>query len=98
MNTSTQDPERKSRFCTTIFEFFAVNTKLSEMAILASKDLTAATKVMSSGTQPDDHWIKRLLLIPPFSTARYCSTLWFDLIKCLHSVIIFISVKSFGTI
>ena len=45
------------------FEFFAYNTKLPIMAMLLSKDFTAAKKVTSSGVQPDDHWIKSLLLI-----------------------------------
>ena len=31
------------------FEFFTVNTKLPEMAILASKDLTAGKKIISMG-------------------------------------------------
>ena len=39
-------------------EFFAVNTKLPEMAILVSKDLAAAKKVTSVGFN-----LKRLLLV-----------------------------------
>ena len=35
------------------FEFFTVCTKLAEMAILYSKDLTTAKKVTSSGARPD---------------------------------------------
>ena len=34
-------------------EFFTVCTKLAEMAILYSKDLTKAKKVTSSGARPD---------------------------------------------
>ena len=37
------------------FQFFTFNIKLSEMAMLASKDFTAAKKM--------DHWIKNLMLI-----------------------------------
>ena len=44
------------------FEFFTVITKLPEMAILASKGFTA-TKITSSGTWPDDNWIKKLSLV-----------------------------------
>ena len=33
------------------------------MAMLASKDFTAAKKVATSGARPDDHWIKSLLII-----------------------------------
>ena len=39
-------------FCTIAFAFnrvFTVDTKLAEMAVLASKDLTKAKKVTSSG-------------------------------------------------
>ena len=43
------------------FEFFTVNTKLPE--ILASKDLTIRKKVIFNGARPDDHWVKRLLLV-----------------------------------
>ena len=39
-----------SRF---LIEFFTVCTKLVEMAILYSKDLTTAKKVSSSGVRPD---------------------------------------------
>ena len=46
------------------FEFFTVNTKLSDMAILASKDLTAAKKLspvgldlMITGSR-DYYWFK----------------------------------------
>ena len=46
-----------------IFEFFKFNTKLPEMAMLASKDFTAAKKVTSSGARADDQWIKNLILI-----------------------------------
>ena len=28
------------------------------MAMLASKDLTAAKKITSSGAQPDEHWVQ----------------------------------------
>ena len=35
------------------FEFFTVNTKLAEMAVLISKNLTTAKKVTSSGARPD---------------------------------------------
>ena len=34
-------------------EFFTVYTKLAEMALLASKDLTTAKNVSSSGARPD---------------------------------------------
>ena len=34
-------------------EFFTVYAKLSEMALLASKDLTTAKEVTSSGARPD---------------------------------------------
>ena len=44
-------------------ELFPLNTKLPEMAILASKDFTAAKKVASSGASPDDHCIKGLMVI-----------------------------------
>ena len=36
-------------------EFFVLNTKLSEMAILASKDSTAAKNVTFNGARPDDY-------------------------------------------
>ena len=36
-----------------IFEFFTVCTKLAEMTILCSKDLTTAKKVTPSGARPD---------------------------------------------
>ena len=36
-------------------EFFVLNTKLSEMAILASKDSTAAKNVTFSGARSDDY-------------------------------------------
>ena len=36
-----------------VIEFFTVCTKLAEMAILYSKDLTTAKKVTSSGAQSD---------------------------------------------
>ena len=36
-----------------MFEFFTVYTKLAEMALLASKVLTRAKKVTSSGARPD---------------------------------------------
>ena len=47
--------ERNYRFrwITKMFEFFAVCTKLAEMAILYSKDLTSAKKVTSNWAQPD---------------------------------------------
>ena len=32
------------------------------MAILTSKDFTAAKEVTSSGARADDHWIKSLML------------------------------------
>ena len=35
------------------FEFFTVCTKLAEMALLYSKELTTEKKVTSSGDQPD---------------------------------------------
>ena len=44
-------------------EFFTFNTKLPEIAMLASKDFTTAAKVTSSGAKPDDHWISSLMLI-----------------------------------
>ena len=50
-----------------LIEFFTVNIKLPEIAILASMDLNAAKKVTSSEAQPDDHWIKRLLLVEEFN-------------------------------
>ena len=34
------------------------------MAILASKDFTAAKEVTSSGARADDHWMKSLILYP----------------------------------
>ena len=34
-------------------EFFTVCTKLAEMALFYLKELTTATKITSSGTQPD---------------------------------------------
>ena len=46
-----------------IFDFFGFNTNLTEMAVLASNDFTAAKKVASSGVQPNDHWSKSLMLI-----------------------------------
>ena len=49
----TQNPRLDVSFGTT-FEFFTVCTKLAEMAILYSKDLTTAKKrVTSSGVRPD---------------------------------------------
>ena len=42
-------------------EFFTVCTKLAEMAILYSKDLTTAKKVTSSGARPgarDYYWFR----------------------------------------
>ena len=39
--------------CWLSIEFFALCTKLTEMAILYSKDLTTAKKVTSSGARPD---------------------------------------------
>ena len=42
-------------------EFFAVNTKLPEEEILASKEFTAITEITCSGA--DDSWIKKLLLV-----------------------------------
>ena len=36
-----------------LFEFFTVCTKLAEMALLYSKELTTAKKVTSSGVRPD---------------------------------------------
>ena len=44
-------------------KFFAFHTQLPEITMLTSKIFTAAKKVTSSGTQPDDHWIKSLMLI-----------------------------------
>ena len=35
-------------------EFFTVCTKLAEMALLYSKELTTAKKVTSSGARPDE--------------------------------------------
>ena len=43
-------------------EFFTVNTKLAEMAILSSKGLTAAKEVTSSRARADYHWFKSLML------------------------------------
>ena len=48
------------------FEFFAFNTKFLKMAMLESKDFTAAKKVTSSGLDlmlTNGHWIKDLMLI-----------------------------------
>ena len=42
------------------YEFFTFNTKVPEMAMLASKDFTE--KVTSSGAGADDHWIKSQIL------------------------------------
>ena len=43
------------------FEFFTVNTKSAEMAVLISKNLTTAKKVTSSGAQPDARlWVQCL--------------------------------------
>ena len=42
------------------FEFFTVCTKLAEMALLASNDLTTAKKVTSSGARPDQEIITGL--------------------------------------
>ena len=42
---------------------FRFKYKVTEMAMLASKDFTEAKKVTFSGTQADDHWIKSLMLI-----------------------------------
>ena len=39
----------------------AVNRKLPEMAMLASKDFTTGKKVTPNGAPPDDHWIKSLI-------------------------------------
>ena len=41
--------------CLSAIEFFAVNKKLSEMALLALGDFTTANKVTFSGARPDDH-------------------------------------------
>ena len=42
-----------------LFLFFAFNTKMPIIAILASKDFTEAKKkVTSNGARPHDHWIK----------------------------------------
>ena len=44
---------------------FTANTKLAEMALLASKDLSTAKKVTSSGAQPDArdyYWFKSPML------------------------------------
>ena len=46
-----------------LIEFLAINTKLAIMTMLASKDFTSAKKVTSSEAQPDDHWIKSIMLI-----------------------------------
>ena len=48
-----------------LFEFFAVNTKLPEMVILVSKNFTIAKakKVTFSRARPDDYWIKRFLRV-----------------------------------
>ena len=45
-----------------LFEFVILNrpTKLPKMAMLVSIYFTTAKKVVSSGAQPDDHWIKSL--------------------------------------
>ena len=43
------------------FEFFTVYTKLAEMAVLPSKDLTTVKKVTSNGARPgarDYYWFK----------------------------------------
>ena len=45
-----------------LFEFLAFDTKLAEMAKLASKNFTTAKKVTSSRSRPNDHWIKSLVL------------------------------------
>ena len=37
----------------TTIEFFTVYTKMAEMALLASNDLTTAKKATSSGARPD---------------------------------------------
>ena len=46
-----------------VVEFFAFNTKLQIMVMLASDDLSAVEKFTSSGAQLDDHWIKSLVFI-----------------------------------
>ena len=46
-----------------VFEFFAVNTKLSEMVVLVSKNFTIAKKVTFNTARPDDYWIKRFLRV-----------------------------------
>ena len=51
--------------CMGPIEFFTVNTKLTAMAVLASKDLTTAKKVTSSGARPDArdyYWFKSPML------------------------------------
>ena len=48
------------------FELFTVITKLAEMAVLASKDLTAVKKVTSNGARSDANdycWFKSLMFI-----------------------------------
>ena len=50
-------------FLQTPFKFFAFTTNLPEIAMLASKDFTAAKGGTSSGAGPDDQWIKSLMLI-----------------------------------
>ena len=45
-----------------INKFFTICTKLAEMALLYSKDLTTAKKVTSSGPRPDArdyYWFRR---------------------------------------
>ena len=46
-----------------VVEFFAFNTKLQIMEMLASDDFFAVEKFTSSGAQLGDHWIRSLVLI-----------------------------------
>ena len=51
---------KKGLSCSTkeLIEFFIVCTKVAEMAVLASKDLTTAKKVTSSGDAKDYYWFR----------------------------------------
>ena len=67
----------KCKTCSSL-EFFTANTKLVDMTVLASKDLTTAKKVTPSGAQPDSrdyYWFKspmlnQLRLLDPYIQVR----------------------------
>ena len=47
---------------TEIVEFFAINTKLPMMAMLASIGFEPAKNIIFNGALPDDHWNKSPML------------------------------------